>query len=71
MSSAATSDSDNTEVVLTDAFWDDLAEIDRAFGSAAPEKASAEGTEAPQEPKGFRLLVEDLEAVAATVFVQY
>ena len=63
---------DKTEVVLSDAFWDDMAEIDRAFGSksdAAPAAAAAKEKE--EEPAAFRLLVEDLQAVAETVFFQY
>ena len=70
---ASTADDKTTEVVLSDALWDDLAVIDRAFSSTpdgAPAAAAA-AAEAAEEPASFRLLVEDLQAVAETVFFQY
>ena len=71
---ASTADDKTTEVVLSDALWDDLAVIDRAFSSTpdgAPAAAAAAAAEAAEEPASFRLLVEDLQAVAETVFFQY
>ena len=73
---ASTADDKTTEVVLSDALWDDLAVIDRAFsstpdGAPAAAAAAAAAAEAAEEPASFRLLVEDLQAVAETVFFQY
>ena len=65
---ASTAD-DKSEVVLSDAFWDDVAAIDRAF-SGTPDASTAAAAPA-EEPAAFRLLVEDLQAVADTVFFQY
>lgn len=67
---ASTAD-DRSEVVLSDAFWDDVAAIDQAF-SGTPDASTAAAAAAPaEEPAAFRLLVEDLQAVADTVFFQY
>lgn len=68
---ASTADDKTTEVVLSDALWDDLAVIDRAFSSTPDGAPAAAAAEAAEEPASFRLLVEDLQAVAETVFFQY